>query len=138
MSNSDLLLGREPLETRVPRKRQRAPQASEAAIQRAILDWCRWHRIYAAHIPNAGPRSIIAGRRLKGEGMRKGFPDLALYGPGGRHALLEVKRPGFRPSDVSEAQREVHERLRELGATVAIVTGPEDAEQVLRAAGWPL
>jgi hypothetical protein len=68
--------------------------------------------------------------------MRAGFPDLACYGPNGRHALLEVKRPHYSPSDVSDDQLDVHARLRGLGATVAIVTSIDDAVAALRAAGW--
>lgn len=136
MSNAALLMGEEDLDTRPRKRRAKAPVPQEAAIQRAIIDWCRWRDIYAVHVPNAGKRSPIAARRLKGEGMRKGFPDLALYGRRGQHALLEVKRPGYTPSDVRPDQREMHDRLRERGITVGIVTSIEDAQRILRAAGW--
>lgn len=140
MSNVDLLLGREALDASPKRGRARRraalPAPQEAAIQRAIIDACRWRGIMAVHVPNAGKRSVQAARRLKGEGMRKGFPDLALYAPGGRHMLMEVKRPRYSPSDVSDAQRDVHARLGELGQTVVIVTSVDDAMGALRAAGW--
>lgn len=137
MSNADLLMGSEALDMPARRKRTRKPPApKEATVQRSIIDWCRWRDIYAVHVPNAGKRSRIAGKRLKGEGMRTGFPDLALYARDGRHALLEVKRPGYSPSDVSDAQRDVHDNLRARGVVVAIVTSIDDAQAALRAAGW--
>ena len=144
---TDWHLGLADLETDLRRKRTRGPRRkaaprrpvpSEAQVQRAIIDALRLRGIYAVHIPNAGKRSVVAGRRLRGEGMAKGFPDLAVYGPHGRHALLEVKRPGYAPSAVSDDQLAVHERLRGLGAAVAIVTSIDDALAALRDAGWPL
>jgi hypothetical protein len=138
MSNSDLLLGREPLDTAIPRgrraKRVKAPKASEAQIQRAIIDALRLRRVTAVHVPNAGKRSAIAGRRLKGEGMRPGFPDLACYGFA-RHALIEVKSDAGR---LSEAQENMHAILRERGAVVIVARSVDEAMDGLREAGWPL
>jgi len=121
-----------------PRRKRKPskPAATEAQIQRAIIDALRWRGIMAVHVPNAGKRSAIAGRRLKGEGMRPGFPDLVVYGPGGLHMLMEIKRTGWRPSDVSDDQRAMHERLRELGQVVEIVDGIGAALAVLRREGW--
>jgi hypothetical protein len=140
-ATADLLLGDEPLDPAPRKRRARKPivsRASEAQVQRAIIDWLRWKNILAVHIPNEGKRSAHAGKRLKGEGMRPGFPDLVVYGAGGRHVLLEVKRPGWRPSDVSDNQRAMHARLRELGAVVEVVASIDDTRAVLRAAGWPV
>lgn len=137
----DLLMGDEPLEPAPRKQRARKPivsRASEAQIQRAIIDWLRWKGITAVHIPNAGKRSARAGKRLKGEGMVPGFPDLVLYGAGGRHALLEVKRPGWKPSDVSDNQLAMHAKLRAHGAVVEVVASIDDTRGVLRAAGWPV
>lgn len=120
---------------RIKARKANPPPARESAIQRAIMDLCRWRGIFAAHIPNAGKRSRLAGKRMKGEGMRPGFPDIACY-KAHAHLLIEVKRPRYSPSDVSEAQRAVHARLREEGFTVHIVTSVDDAERVFRAAGW--
>jgi hypothetical protein len=115
--------------------RPKAPRAApEAAIQRAIIDRLRWHGVLVMHVPNAGKRSAIAGRRLKGEGMRPGWPDLACY-QHGRHALLEVKAPKGR---VSEAQRECHGELLRHAFPVAVVTSQDEAVEVLRARGFAL
>lgn len=112
------------------RKRRGNP---EAAIQRAILDRLRWHGILCHHSPNEGKRAAITGKRLKGEGMRPGWPDLACYGQNGEHALLEVKAPKGRLSD---AQRECHAELARRGIAVRTVTSQDEAVAALRAAGF--
>jgi len=107
----------------------------EAQIQRAIIDRLRFLGVLAVHVANEGKRSERAGARLKGEGMRPGWPDLACY-QDGRHALLEVKRPGYRPSSVSDNQRACHALLDEHGFPVAIVTSQDEAVDALRMAGF--
>ena len=44
--------------------------------------------------------------------------------------------PGWRPSDLSDNQRAMHARLRDLGHVVHVVASIDDAVAVLRAAGW--
>lgn len=105
---------------------------TEAGIQIAIIDALRWRGIMAVHIANEGRRSVVAGRRLKQQGMRPGFPDLALYGPGGRHMLMEVKAPKGR---VSEAQAECIAELQARGVHVAVVRSIDDA--LAAVAEWP-
>jgi hypothetical protein len=112
-----------------PRKPRKAP---EALIQRAIIDRLRFCGVLCIHIPNAGKRSAIAGRRLKGEGMRPGWPDLACY-QHGRHALLEVKAPKGR---LSPAQVECHAELGRHAFTVATVTSQDEAVEALRERGF--
>lgn len=118
-----------------PRKPARAVPL-ESAVQRAIIDRLRFCGVLAIHVPNAGKRTAIGGRMLKAEGMRTGWPDLACYGKGGMHALLEVKRPGYSASAVSAAQRETHELLGTYGVPVAIVTSQDEAVAALRSFGW--
>lgn len=114
------------------RKRRGNP---EAALQRSIIDRLRWLGVLCHHSPNEGKRAAVTGRRLKGEGMRPGWPDLACYGTGGEHALLEVKAPKGR---LSPAQVECHATLRMHGAFVAVVTSQDEAVQALRDAGFTL
>jgi hypothetical protein len=127
--------------TLAPTKRRKAaPKAnrpSEAMVQRAIIDALRWRGVMAVHVPNgAHYASARTGQRMKGEGVLPGFPDLVCYGPQGRHALLEVKRPGYTDSDVSDNQRAAHRRLYELGHGLAIVTSVDEALAALRSWGW--
>jgi hypothetical protein len=113
----------------VQKPRRAAP---EAQIQRAILQRLQWLGILCVHIPNAGKRSAIAGRRLKGDGMRPGWPDLACY-QHGKHALLEVKAPKGR---LSPAQVETHGELGRHAFTVAVVTSQDEAIEALRERGF--
>ncbi len=113
----------------------RKPTPTEAAIQIAIKQRLTYLGCFVAHVPNAGKRTSGGGYRLKREGMVTGFPDLLIY-RNGHHALLEVKRPGYSPSDVSDAQREIHATLARQGFPVAIVTGQDEAIRALEAMGW--
>jgi hypothetical protein len=136
MTAADLLLGREPLDTAIPRKRQRAakaPAASERAIQIAIRDALRWHGIRSRHVPNGGKRSVVAGRRLRQEGMVAGFPDLIVWVPGGRIGFLEIKAAKGR---VSEAQEREIAQLREDGFPAEVVRSVDEALAAVRKWGW--
>lgn len=114
-----------------PRKKRGNP---EAILQRAIIDRLRFLGVLAVHIPNEGKRSAVTGRRMKGDGMRPGFPDLACY-QHGKHALLEVKAPGGRLSD---SQRSTHAELGRHGFLVPVVTSQDEAVAALRVAGFKL
>ncbi len=113
---------------REPKKRA----APEAAIQKAILDRLRWHGVFAAHVPNAGKRSAVTGRRMKAEGLRPGFPDIIAI-KHERVAFLEVKAPKGR---LSPAQVECHAELLRHGYSVAVVTSADAAVEALIAAGF--
>ena len=106
--------------------------APERAIQIAIRHRLQFYGITCLHIPNGGQRSVMAGRRLRGEGMMAGAPDLICIAPGGQVALLEVKAPGGR---VSEAQRDFHALLASKGHRIAVVHSQDEALEALRAWG---
>jgi len=116
----------------------------EAAIQRAIIDRLRFLGVLAVHIPNEGKRSETTGRRMKADGMRPGWPDLACY-QDGKHALLEVKRPGWdwakpgtKTARREDNQRACHAELERQGFPVAVVRSQEEAIAALRAQGFRL
>jgi hypothetical protein len=108
-----------------------AKRPTEAQVQRAIIDRLRLMGALAVHVPNAGLRSERAGQRLKGEGMRPGFPDLVVIGQG-RVCFLEVKAPGT--GRLSVRQIECHEEIRRRGAQVFTVTSQDEAVAACRAA----
>ena len=117
---------------------------TERQVQRSILQMMgtAFPRVYVAHVPNgahlAGDKleRVMQMGALKGDGLKNGFPDLVCYWNHG-HALMEVKRPGYRPSDVKPAQVETHAILSEMGFTPAIVTSPEEAFAFLKDRGAP-
>ena len=88
---------------------------------------------YLAAVPNAGKRSARAGARLKAEGLRPGFPDLALTMPArGYHGLfIEMKRVGAPESDVRDNQREWLERLNKIGYFAYVARGFAEARELL-------
>lgn len=129
---------------RTPRRHTHAPKLSERQVQRAILQMAGtcFPSVLIHHSPNGGH---LAGDRearfkqvgaRKGDGMKTGFPDLiAIWNHG--VAFLEVKRPGYSPSEVSPAQIGMHAKLAEMGFAPAVVTSPEEAFAFLRERGAP-
>lgn len=116
----------------------------ERDVQRSILRMCGtcFPDVLIHHSPNGGH---LAGDKmarwrqvgaLKGDGMKTGFPDLiAIWNRG--VAFMEVKRPKYTPSDVSDDQRKLHKRLMELGFEPAIVTSAAEAFSFLKERGAP-
>ena len=105
--------------------------------QVTLIKRCDWNKkrfpalrlLYA--IPNGGVRHVIVARKLKAEGVRAGVPDLCLPVPrGGKHGLyLEMKRT--KGGEVSKAQKEWHEALRQEGYECAIAKGAEEAWSII-------
>jgi hypothetical protein len=116
----------------------------ERQVQRSILEMMgiAFPHVFVAHVPNGAHLSGDERARcmqigaLKGDGLKNGFPDLVCYWNRG-HCLMEVKRPGYRPSDVRPDQLRIHETLTEMGWAPAIVTSPEEAFAFLRERGAP-
>lgn len=135
---------------RAPKPRKaKAPTVSESAVQRAIIKALALSGIMAVHVPNAAKRSLNQAMAMKRDGLVKGFPDLILYGHDGRHALFEVKAPGWKePAQpkpggrVTQAHHDwayrlrLYANLRERGFEVEVVQSVDDAMRYLRAWGW--
>ncbi len=58
-----------------------------------------------------------------------GVPDRIVFLPGGRISLVELKRPGEKPTPL---QNRIIEMLRELGADVRVVDSMEKADEIFR------
>ena len=94
---------------------------TEHEIQREAVQWIRQHTPHLVYaIPNGGKRGRAAGARLLVEGMTPGMPDLHI--PALR-LWIEMKTP---TGTVSKVQREIHERLKACGQTVAVCRSVED------------
>ena len=120
---------------------------TEAPTQAALVRWLRLVLPHDAIVsatlnegtgirskdPHARARYFAA---RKAQGLMVGFPDLTCAIPPARVVFLETKRPVG--GVLSEAQQEIHARLRAMGHHVGVVTGPESALVVLQAAGVPL
>lgn len=112
---------------------------NEGPVHRSVLDVLRLrlgNRYLVQHTPNR-PRSRVQGGREKRLGAVRGWPDLAVYGPGPAGPacwFAEIKPPG---APVPAHQREVHEQLRAAGFNVCVLRGIADAEAALAAWGIP-
>lgn len=87
---------------------------SEASIQRGIVDWLRSGGVFVIKLQLIG---------------FTGMPDLALFLPGGRLQLIEVKRPG---GVLSKRQVYVFNVLKRLGHSVLVVFSKEEAIEELQ------
>lgn len=116
---------------------------TERQAQRSILAMMgrSFPRVFVTHIPNGA--HLAGGNEarfkqmgaLKGDGLKPGFPDLAMYWNHG-HCLIEVKRPGC-AKQVSDAQKAVHQTLAECGYAPAVVTSATEAMAFLIERGAP-
>jgi len=73
----------------------------ELPIQKAImryLDLALPASYRAAHIPNGGARNARTAAMLKAMGVKAGIADIAIFGPGGCAAMIEVKAGKGSPS----------------------------------------
>jgi hypothetical protein len=131
------------------KKRKALPPLSEAMVQRSIIQRLQLYGIFSVHCPNGGKRSDWAHMEARRNGEVPGFPDLLLYAPGGRHGLLEIKRPGWKaprapaagtkPSDAWKAwgaRLELYEALTSRGHPVAVVTSVDEAVAAVKRWGW--
>ena len=111
------------------------PRRIEDAAQIAIKNRLALYGIICHHSPNEGKRSVAEAMRLKRLGMISGWPDLDCLQEPRRIAYLETKTPIGRLSD---AQKDCHAMLRQLGFFVAVVLDQDQAVVALREAGFRL
>ncbi len=111
---------------------------AESPIHRSVTQYLRrslpvgWLVTHAAN----KPRSAQQGAREKAMGAMAGWPDLQILGPGPNGPscwFMEIKAPGGK---LSEAQRQVTDRLVDAGFPVRVVRSVEDARKAV--ADWRL
>ena len=105
----------------------------EQAIHRQIVAGLRdtlpntW---IVAHIPNGGKRTKVEGAIFKALGTLPGMPDIIILGADAHGSatawFLEVKAGRGKPTDIQAA---CHQRLRDLGFAVEIVTSWTEAKR---------
>ena len=112
----------------------------ESHIQQAIVKYLRSKGYLVAHVPNGSKmpgtkqQKMQRGARLKREGLLAGFPDLLIYGSGGRVGHIEVKAEG---SYQQPNQKEVQAMLESLGQSYVVCRSIADIEEVLTETwGW--
>lgn len=131
--------------TPVTAPRERKPRAKQGHPERDV------QRTLIAYMRQVIPGCIVAavtneergrgkteierarfGAARKVSGVLTGQPDLIAYLSGGRTLLIEVKAPG---RTLSDAQAELHQRLRALGHQVITAASVEQLRAGLLAAG---
>lgn len=133
----------EPSPVAVQRERaviaKRRMRDAEGPIHRSVTQYLRrslptgW---IVSHVANK-PRSAKQGAREKAMGALAGWPDLQILGPGPGGPscwFMEIKAPGGRLSD---AQREVSDRLVDAGFPVRVIRSVEDARKAVSDWGLP-
>lgn len=109
--------------------------ASEHSIQVQIINYITMlgsNNIFAISIPNAGKRSLRAGRWMKSEGLYPGAPDICVLLPKGRCIWMETKTARGRQS---AHQKSFEERCRQLGHMYVLVRSVEDVTTILKFVG---
>lgn len=118
---------------------RRKARDAEGPIHRAVKTYLRstlptgWIVTHAAN----KPRSAQQGAREKAMGALAGWPDLQILGPGpgGPSSwFMEIKAPGGK---LSEAQREVGDRLLDAGFSVRVIRSVDDARKAVADWGLP-
>ena len=74
-------------------------------------------------IPNSAPGSITAAAYFRSEGLRRGYPDLALDIARGRFHGLRIELKRQEGGVVDEDQRKWHDRLQAEGYAVVVCKG---------------
>ena len=117
----------------------KSPAPLEVVVQTSIIAGLRacFRPIDIRAVPNAtGWLSKAQRAKLKREGRTKGTLDLIVAWPGG-DGFLEIKRPGYTPSDVTTEQRELIDLWGSWGRNVGIASTIAEAVAVVTAWGAP-
>ena len=105
------------------RTRSRGKERPEHGLQRSLVTaiYAEYPGIIVVHA-DAGADTAARRRRLAELGAYAGFPDLALFFPGGFVLCIECKDVGGRPS---AKQKETIRRLNAMGFRATFVTSIE-------------
>jgi len=110
---------------------------TEHQEQAALMQWVKLNKARypaldnIAAVPNGGARHIAVAKKLKAEGVSKGYPDILLdYPSNGYHGLrIELKRQ--KGSYATAEQKEWLARLNNAGYKAVVCKGWIDAKEVI-------
>lgn len=111
----------------------------ETRLQREMRKLLALRGFRTVAVPNGATLSGDAKSRaiqmanLKRDGLTPGFPDLIVFGKGGRIGFIEVKVEGGRQS---ASQVECERWLTEFGQNVTVCRSLQDIDDTLKAWGW--
>lgn len=111
----------------------------ETRLQRDMRHYLALKGLRSVAVPNgatlrgdAKDRAIQMAN-LKRDGLTPGFPDLIVFGKGGKIGFIEVKVEGGRQS---ASQVECERWLNEFGQPVAVCRSTLDIDETLTSWGW--
>lgn len=111
----------------------------EHRAQAALVRWLAARGVTAMAIPNAARRSARQAAYLKAEGMIAGAPDLILSRLATDWCPVAIEMKRAKGGRTTQAQDEIHARLRSDGWVVLVCHGLDDAIlQVSHVYGWPV
>jgi hypothetical protein len=113
---------------------ERSVQVSLKRYLEQVLPGCIVAAVKNEHQARSDDKLAVARfhAKRKAEGVRAGFPDMVIVLPAGRTFYIEVKAP---KGVLSDAQRELHGRMREMGHLVLVAKSIDALRDGLRAAG---
>ena len=111
----------------------------ETRLQRDMRDYLGKKGYRSVAVPNGATLRGDATDRaiqmasLKRDGLTPGFPDLIVFGKGGRIGFIEVKCEG---SYQTASQKECERWLTEFGQAVIVCRSLADIDETLEKWGW--
>jgi hypothetical protein len=113
---------------------------TEETEQRTFCAWLDVWSICYMHVPNEGKRSLVAGKRLKGVGLKPGFPDLIIFDhppakPEAPGVIIEMKTKNPR-SKLSPQQKSWLTNLTRRGWITSVCNGAEAAIEFMVSLGY--
>lgn len=111
----------------------------ETRLQRDLRKYLAFRGYRTVAVPNGATLRGDAKERaiqmanLKRDGLTPGFPDLLVYGKGGRIGHIEVKLEG---TYQTASQVECERWLTEFGQNIAVCRSLADVDETLSKWGW--
>ena len=119
-------------------KHETASVPLESHEQQALFAWARLaERKYPelallTAIPNGGLRNLPEAARFRGEGVRRGFPDMILPVARGAYHSLAIELKRRKGGTVSPEQKAWIEALKEQGWCAVVCRGADEAISVIQ------
>lgn len=113
-------------------------KSREATHQKIIFEWAEWNKNkypelnMMFHICNEGKRSTRYGAELKRQGLKKGFPDIALLVPNKTFLALFIELKADKTKRLSKEQKEWLEKLNSYGYKAVRCNGADEAIAVIK------
>lgn len=104
----------------------------EADEQKELARWLDRSDALWCHVPNGGKRAGSVAAELKRQGVKRGVPDVLIFGE--PHIAIELKR--IRGGVVSDDQEAWLRGLRRRGWVVYVCRGHREAIGVLKKHGY--